>query len=497
MSLGSNGSHHAAAARPPAAVAQFELALRLYGQARKMDAARCYVRALRLYPDFFEAAFNLGRLFQELGQTQEAIDCYRQVLRSNPSYAPAWGNLGAALYADGQFQEAIDCLRHACSIQSATPELLNNLGLALRARQQYLVAADCFRESLRHCPTDAEVHLNLGNTLRVQGQVNEAIVCLRHALELRPDFPEAHCDLAFALLLQGDFARGFFEYEWRWQRDGFVERQCAQPLWRGRDPAGRTLLVYTEQGAGDAIQFVRFVNVLAARGARVVLECQGSLVALFASVAGADEVIARGDPLPAFDWHVPLLSLPLRLGTTLSGLPATVPYLRVPGERSVPLPKPATAAADALKVGVVWRGNPRQTNDRLRSLPVALIEPLLSEPDMVFYSLQVEAAAGAWDAAKPSGLIDLSSLVHDYADTAALAQQLDLVLTVDTSVAHLAGALGRPVWLILPHAPDWRWLLGQERSPWYPTMRLFRQPAPGDWPGVIQAVGAALKAQRR
>ena len=326
-------------------------------------------------------------------------------------------------------------------------------------------------------------------------------MCIRdrqHAIQLQPDSPEAHWDLAVTRLLQGDFTSGFAEYEWRWRRTDFPPRQFTAPLWRGENPAGRTLLVHAEQGAGDAIQFVRFASSVAALGARVVLECPRTLVALFASVAGVQHVIAKGDPLPEFDWHVPLLSLPHRLGATLDSLATRVPYLSPPADRRVPLPPTCGNHAAALRVGLAWRGHPQHRNDGRRSLSLAALEPLFTAPDLAFYSLQVAPTAGfSEEAPRQKALINLENLIHDFSDTAALIAQLDLVITVDTSVAHLAGALARPVWVLLPFAPDWRWLLNRDDSPWYPTVRLFRQPAPGDWTSVVQNVRAALAADRQ
>lgn len=478
---------------PPAAVAHFRQALQLQARSQKLEAARSYWQALQLDSNFFEAAFNLAVLLQELGQGNEAIACYRQALHLKPHSAPAWGNLGVALRAAGQPRDAIDCFHQALRLQPESPEVLNNLGNALRAEQLPLAAVDCFREAVRLSPANAGFQTNLGNALRDLGHVAESAATLRRAISLQPDYAEAHWELAFTALLQGDFPRGFEEYEWRWRRPDFPPRQFAAPLWRGEHLAGRTLLVHAEQGAGDAIQFVRFVSRLSPFGARIVLECPPALVALFQSVSGEPRVIARGDPLPEFDCHVPLLSLPHRLGVTLDSLPATVPYLQAPPASGLPLPAPCDHRPAALRVGLAWRGNPQQQNDRRRSLSWAALEPLLAVPNVTFYSLQVSPPtefAGA-DPIRPP-FINLDKLIHNYSDTAALMTQLDLIISSDTSVAHLAGALGCPVWLLLSFAPDWRWLLEREDSPWYPTMRLFRQPAPGDWTSVVQKIRAAL-----
>ena len=484
--------------RPLDSAQQFWQAVQFQARHENLAAARGYMRALHLQPVFFEAAFNLAVLLQEMGQGEEAIACYRQALQLKPHYAPAWGNLGAALREAGRNRDAIDCFRQSLRCQPSAPEVLNNLGNALRAQDEPIAAIACFRAALRRSPANAGIHANLGNALREVGRLDEAVKTLQHAIELRPDYADAHWDLAATRLLQGDFTSGFAEYEWRWRRTDFPPRQFTAPLWRGENPAGRTLLVHTEQGAGDAIQFVRFASSVAALGARGVLECPRTLVALFESVEGVQRVIAKGDPLPEFDWHVPLLSLPHRLGVTVDSLAARVPYLWPPADRRVPLPPTRKNHAAALRVGLAWRGHPQHRNDGRRSLSLAALEPLFTATDVAFYSLQVAPTTDfSGEATGQKALINLENLIHDFSDTAALIAQLDLVIAVDTSVAHLAGALACPVWVLLPFAPDWRWLLERDDSPWYPTMRLFRQPAPGDWPSVVQSVRAALAEDGR
>jgi Flp pilus assembly protein TadD len=480
------------AAGPAAALSLFRQASRLQSQNRKLEAARCYAQALQLQPDLSEAAFNLGVLFQAMDQLPQAISCYRRTLQLQPGYVPAWGNLGVALRDAGENSEAIASFRQALRLEPGSSSVLNNLGNALRSGFRLDEAITAFREALRREPANAGIYENLANALREAGRPAEAVVYLRKALRLQPDFAEAHWDLAFALLLQGDFARGLDEYEWRWQLADFPHREFAAPLWQGEDLADHTLLVHTEQGAGDAIQFVRFANTVAAMGGRVVLECPRSLAALFASVEGISAVVVRDDPLPDYDWHVPLLSLPHRLGTRLDSIPAAVPYLRSPSDRQVSLPPSVFEKRAPLKVGLAWQGNPKHKNDKQRSLPLALLEPLFALENVAFYSLQADVADLRGGAPSPGRLLDLSSLLGDYGDTAALLEQLDLVISVDTSVAHLAGALARPAWVLLPFAPDWRWLAEREDSPWYPTLRLFRQPAPGDWASVVETVRATL-----
>ena len=481
------------AGKRPEAQARFDKARQWQAQGRRLEAARCYMEALELFPGFFEAAYNLGLMLQEMGRVEEAIACYRQAVASRPDFAMAWGNLGVACRDAGRIQEALECFHRVLRLKPGEPGALNNLGNALRDQLDHGQAIACFQEALRQSPADAEIHLNLGNAWRENGNPAEAAKSFGRAIQLRPDFAEAHWDLAFALLLQGDFLRGFEEYEWRWRRARFAPRHFAFPAWQGEDPRGRKLLVHAEQGAGDAIQFVRLVTALAVRGARLAIECPSSLVALFESVEGADRVIARGEPVDGFDWHVPLLSLPHLLRITLDTAPAKTPYLRPPSGREARLPAPPGSQTPQLKVGLVWQGHPQHKNDRHRSIPGELLEPLLGVPGVAFYSLQVGASAGEPRLGPPlDKLIDLRTMIQDFGDTALLMKQLDLVISVDTSAVHLAGALGQPAWVLLPCAPDWRWLLGRNDSPWYPTVRLFRQPRPGDWPSVVREVRAAL-----
>jgi Flp pilus assembly protein TadD len=486
---------------PPPARAQtpglerFEQGLHYQAQDRSVEAARAYLRALQLQPSLFQAAFNLGLLLQKTGRLEDAIGCYRHALKYNPNLAPAWVNLGAALRETDQGLEAVTSFRQALRHGPRDPEVLNQLGNALRALQRYPEAIASYQEALGQAPGHPGIHLNLGDALRACGQVDQAITCLQHAVQVQPGFAEAHWSLAFALLLQGDFSRGFAEYEWRWWRRDYPRRQFTAPLWQGQGLAGRTLLVHTEQGAGDSIQFVRFLTTLAARGARVVLECPSSLRALFRSAAGAHCVFTRGESPPRFDYHVPLLSLPHLLGVTLQSLPAATPYLRPLANPRVLLPQSPAQNGACLKVGLAWRGNPKHVNDSQRSIPLPCLAPLFALPNVTFYSLQVSTAAEfSAEAAAQNRLIDLAGELHDFADTANAIAQLDAVISVDTSVAHLAGALGRPTWVLLPFAPDWRWMLKRDDSPWYPTVRLFRQTEPGNWSSVIERVCSALIA---
>src|SRR5437899_1944533 len=371
-----------------------------------------------------------------------------------------------------------------------------NLGETYRATGKLEDAIASYRQALALKPDFAEAHKSLGIALWDQGKLDEAITCFRQALTLKPDYVHAHCSLGLALLSAGDLSRGFTEYEWRWRLKEF-ERQCAglilpQPFWDSYELNGGTILLYAEQGFGTTIQFIRYAPLVARRGGRVIVACQPELVRLLASVAGIAQVVSEREPLPDFDLHASFLSLPRIIGTTLETIPSQCPYLSPPESSSVKVEAPPDVR---LKVGIVWAGLPIHRNDRNRSCPLSYFLKLAELPGVVLYSLQKQPmAAGLGEIVPGMRAHNLSDQIGDWADTAAAICQLDLVLTIDTAVAHLAGALGWPVWVLLPHVGvDWRWMTGREDSPWYPSMRLFRQNAPGDWPGVFARVSAELQ----
>src|SRR2546427_9684856 len=372
----------------------------------------------------------------------------------------------------------------------------HDMGEAYRLTGKLEDAIASYRLALALKPDYAEAHKNLGIALWNHGKLAEAIACFRQALALKPAYVHAHAGLGLALLRAGDLSHGFTEYEWRWKVKQF-EQQCAglilpQPFWDGSELNGRTILLYAEQGFGTTIQFIRYAPLVARRGGRVIVACQPELVRLLASVAGIARVVSEREPLPDFDLHAPLLSLPRIIGTTLETIPAQCLYLIPPESSSV---KVEVTPDVKLKVGIVWAGLPIHRNDRNRSCPLSYFLELAELPGVAVYSLQKQPmAAGLGEVTPGMPVRDLSDQIGDWADTAAAICQLDLVLTVDTGVAHLAGALGRPVWVLLPHVGvDWRWMTGREDSPWYPSMRLFRQKAPGDWPEVFARVSAELQ----
>jgi tetratricopeptide (TPR) repeat protein len=346
-------------------------------------------------------------------------------------------------------------------------------------------------------PELVEAHLNLGVALMAKTDVVPAITSFRRAIDLRPDSAKAHYNLALALLSSGNFREGWTENEWRWLCKGFTTplRRFTQPLWDGSPLHGRTILLHCEQGFGDSIQFIRYAPLVAERGGRVVLWAPPELLSLMRGVQGV-ETVATAEPFPPFDVHCPLLSLPRALDTRLESIPANVPYLFADPVRTARWKDKVVASANGLKIGLAWAGRPTHTNDRNRSIGLKQLAPLAEITGVTFYSLQ-KGSSAHHAAGAPSGmnLIDLTDELHDFADTAALIENLDMVIAVDTSVAHLAGAMGKRVWVLLPFSADWRWLLNREDNPWYPTMRLFRQKQIGNWDATIIELARALKSQ--
>jgi tetratricopeptide (TPR) repeat protein len=461
---------------------------------RADDAIACYRKALRLDPGHAEAHNNLGSALEESGHVEEALACYREALRLNPALAEAHNNLGNALKESGHVEEALACYREARRLNPALAEAPYNTANILLDRGQTREAIDLYRAALGLDPSYVDALTNLGAALKSAGEIEEAIACYRKALGLQPGLADAHWNLAAALLLRGDFINGWKEYEWRWETKDFHRRHFPQPLWDGHNCEGETILLYAEQGFGDTIQFIRYVPLLARRGVRVLVECPGELKTFVECVEGVHRVITPGDPLPDFTAHCPLLSLPLVLGTTLETVPAEIPYCSAP-RSSVERwsTKLGQRADNNIRVGLAWAGKPSHKKDKYRSLSLETLRPLWEIAGITFFSLQKgESALKAGGHPDGMELADYTDELKDFADTAALLENLDLVISVDTAVAHAAGALGRDVWTLVPCDADWRWILERTDSPWYPSMRLFRQDAPDGWDTVVSRIAEAL-----
>jgi tetratricopeptide (TPR) repeat protein len=440
-----------------------------------------------------------GRLWQGAGRLVEAEASYRRAIALQPGHARAYNNLGGVLHMRGDLDGALAAYRRALDLEPDLAQANQNYASILRDAGTLERAADGYRRQTLANPRDALAFNDLGNTLRELGRHAEALAAYAQALAIDPQLAEAHFSRAFVLLLQGKYAEGWREYEWRWRIPAFnaPARRFPGPIWDGARVDG-TVLLHAEQGLGDTLQFVRYAPLVASRCSGVVLECQPELRSLMASVPGIARVVARGEPLPEFAAHAPLMSLPARFGSTLENLPWDGPYVRADAQRVARwrerLASDAARPGGArLRVGLVWAGRPQQWDDRKRSMSLAMLAPLARAAGAAFYSLQVGAAA-AQSATPPPGmtLIDHAAQIADFADTAALASQLDLLITIDTSVAHLGGAMGLPTWVLVAYAPDWRYHLARSDNPWYPTMRLFRQARDGDWTDAIEAVAAAL-----
>jgi len=498
-------------------------------------ATACYQAALSLDAHHADAHFNLGIARHERKDLEGAITAYRQALAANPAHPEAWNNLGVALKALDRSEEAAACYARVIGLQPQHAAALFNLGVhhadaqrfdeavgfyqrALAARPDYASAAfnlgiafkslgrlpesiRWFKYALSYEPRHADALQNLGASHHELGRLQQAEDCYRRALELAPQRPEVHYNLSLLALARGDYDGGWEAFEWRWkgaENSRRHQRQFAQPQWGGEDIAGKSILLHAEQGLGDTLQFVRYAPLVAKRGARVLLECQAPLTRLLQSMPGIDTVITAGEALPPFDWHCPLMSLPRAFRTRLDTVPADIPYL-VPDALLVEQWKRRLSAEGPFKVGLVWAGSPRRFSvmlrliDQRRSLHLKQLAPLARCAGASFVSLQLGEAAQQL-AESPPGLAlrDYRGQITDFSDTAALVANLDLVISVDTSVAHLAAAMGKPVWLLSRYDACWRWLEEREDSPWYPSLKIFRQPQPGAWPQVIERVAAQL-----
>jgi len=488
----------AMASRAPTPRILFDLGLAFNALSQHQKALDSFDLAIQLQPDFFEAHGNRGAMLAALGRYDDAIESYRAALAIKPDFADARCNLGSALTHLQRYDEALASLDHALALRPDYPDALYNRGNALKVLKRYDEALASYDRTIAVRPDHADAHNNRGQVLRELARYDEAIASYDRALDLRPRHVMAHCNAAALRLLTGDFERGWAHYDWRWLKKSVIpaKRNFSQPAWNGGEPiAGKTILIHSEQGLGDTIQFCRYVPLVAARGARVIFEVQTPLQALMASLDGAAQVVPKGSPLPVLDLHCPLVSLPLAFGTRLETIPSTTGYLSAQAQH-------VTAWQSRLegkrrpRIGLTWSGNRGHERDWERSIGLRTLVPLLDAfgDDVTFFSLQKDVRADDDALLKErADIFDFGNALADFSDTAALISQLDLVISVDTSVAHLAGALGKPVWILLTYFPDWRWLLGRDDSPWYPTARLFRQGESRTWDGVIARVRQALR----
>ncbi|MCB8881738.1 tetratricopeptide repeat protein [Acidisoma cellulosilytica] len=461
-----------------------------------------YRAYLRQTPHDPIAYNNLGMALSGQGKIEDAVAAYRQAIHLQKDFAGAYFNLANAYSLQARLPEAIAMYEQAIALSPGNADIILNLGNALRDHNRLDEAITCYRKAIDVRPADNRIRNNLGNALRDQGAIDEAIRCYRRCITLDPQDAAAHHNLGNALLLKGDMLQGWVEHEWRWQMPLMrsAQQQFLQPQWKGESAEGQTILLHAEQGLGDTIQFCRYATLAASRGLTVIMEVQAPLLRLLQTLPGVAKVIAYGDKRPSFDLHCPLLSLPLAFRTTIDTVPQFPAYLQADASLVDHWRNHLPALPDRpLRVGLVWAGNAykdipaRAAVDRRRSLSPHLLAPLLQMPGIEFFSLQKAGPAAPAD----FPLIDVMDQMTDFADTAALISQMDLVISVDTATAHLAGALGKPIWLLNRFDSCWRWLLGREDSPWYPSLRVYQQDQPGDWESVIDRVTADLRKTTR
>ena len=460
------------------------------------EALASYDRVIALRPGNSDLLNNRGNVLLALKRYGEALASYEGALASRPGHAGLLKNRGNALMALDRFELALASYERALQIEPDDAGALNNRGNALRSLGRFEEALACYDRALVVLPGHAETLSNRGNALHALQRLDEAIASYERALSSQPDYSDAHWNLGLAKLAKGDLAAGWKEYEWRWKlADAPGRREFSAPLWLGKeDLHGKTILLHAEQGLGDTLQFCRYAALVHARGAKVIMQADRALQSLLEALPGVSQVVVFGEALPRFDFHCPLLSLPLAFGTTLETIPADIPYLRAHpqkmsgwqaklGPRSQP------------RIGLAWSGNPAQGKDRNRSLPVAALEPLLALPAQ-FVCLQKEIRASDAEALKRHPqLLHFENDIGDFSDTAALVEACDMAIAVNSSVAHLAGALGKPVWIPLAFVPDWRFLLGRTDSLWYPTARLFWQSSPGRWDDVVARLAEEIQGK--
>lgn len=416
-----------------------------------------YQKALELRPDFVEARNNLGIVLAERGQTDQAIEHYRQAIALHPDLAHPWCNLSQALLQKGEKQASLEAAEKSISLD----------------------------------PNLADAHNNRGAAKLRLGRIEEAAQSFHHAIDLRAEFPLAHANLAMTQLLKGDFENGWAEYEWRLRLTDSIKFRPDFPVprWQGEDLDGKRILLHAEQGFGDVIHFARYVPMVAELGAIVYIGCHPQLKRLMNTLSGVVDCVTRDEPAPEIDFHCPLPSLGFMFKTNSETIPKDVPYLW-PDPQWIDRFRDRVPGGTGLKrIGLAWKGRPTHADDRSRSMSVDQFVPIARVKNVWLTSLQ------KGEASKPSfEMTDFTAELNDFADTSGLIKNLDLVICVDTAVAHLAGAMGKPVWVLLPFAPDWRWMLDRTNSQWYPTMRLFRQPQAGDWQTPIQQIVERLEA---
>ena len=471
-------------------------ALRLQG--RLQQALESYDRAIAIDATLADAYYNRGGVLEDLQLWDDAVASYENALALKPNFPEALNNLGNSLFNLARYEEALDKLNQALQLSPHNPDVLSNRGNVLREMRQFAAALNDHNAALARNPSSAEYLNNRGSVFREIGHLDEALADYRRALALNPDHVGARANLALTELLLGDWASGFDGYELRFRKwkNRVFQPETGALGWRGEALTGKSILLYGEQGFGDAIQFIRYVPQLLARGARVTVLCDRRLHRLFSTVAAGVEFIERVEPGRPFDFQIALMSLPRVLAIRPDTLRSQVPYLRAePGRCEY---WRLRLGEHGFKVGLAWQGNPAGSIDNGRSIPLREFVPLAHVNRVRIISLQKNFGVEQLATVPADMKVERPGFEFDegndaFIDTAAIMANLDLIITSDTSIAHLAGALARPVWIALKYVPDWRWLLERSDSPWYPTARLFRQRKLDDWTGVVDDIAAALK----
>ena len=486
----------ALALAPDDAQLHYNLASLLMQTGRSSEAIEAFQSATRLAPNFDAAYFNLGNALRDQHRWQEAIVAYEQAIRSRANYAEAWNNLGTTYNACGKHDQARSALERAIALRPGYTRARCNLGVVHTDEDRLTEAVALYDDILSQEPTSAEAHNNRGVALMHMGRLDEALASAQRALEVNPDYLEARKNRAVIRLFQGDYDRGWPEFEVRFQCKDYSPNPFSQPKWDGGSLDGRRILLHAEQGLGDTIQFIRYAKIARKRGGFVILRVAKALRKLLTNFSGADELITDDQPTPPFDVQASLMSLPAIVGTSLDTVPADVPYVTA-DPTIVASWRMELERRPTFKIGIAWQGNPQFRGDRTRSLPLACFEPLAALPNVELISLQkglgceqLAALQGRFQVTDFSARLDETT--GPFMDTAAIMAAIDLVITSDTSTAHLAGALGATTWVALAAVPEWRWMLNRANTPWYPTMRLFRQPSPGDWSTVFEHMAAHL-----
>lgn len=454
-------------------------------------ASQALERAAGLRPNDARPRLMLATLFMRQGRHEAAIAAIRAAVAADPLLGEMLNNLGVALDALGRRDQAVAALETAAILSPRVPSIQDNLGNAQLGIARAVEAEASHRRALALGSKSANTWNNLGNALHRQGRLEESEVCYRRAIAMAPATPKFHTNLALTLMLAGRYEEGLREYEWRWRDHPNLPVHLRDKPWDGTPMPGGTLLLQAEQGYGDTIQFVRLVPALRERVGRVILIVQPELMRLMAGVPGVDAVIPEGGTLPVFDKALTLMSLPGLPGIGWDPRPGSVPYLSVPKGAGFGLP-----AGEGMKVGIVWAGRPTHGDDRNRSIPAAMLAPILDVPGVRFVSLQRGAVAAHLGRPPADKVQEIADACADFADTAAIIAQLDLVIAVDTAIVHLAGALGRPVWAMLPPVPDFRWGMTGTASPWYPSLRLYRRSFGQGWEAVVARIVADLAQYR-